>query len=56
MKTAEEISPLEALKLALPYVESIAGRVPTQPANVLKRNQATKDAIAIRTAIAALEA
>lgn len=57
MTSTEQTSTiLAALKLALPYVESIASRAPTQPANVLKRNQAEKDLRAIRAAIASFEA
>lgn len=47
---------LAALKLALPYVERVATSQPTQPANVLKRNQAARDVAVIRDAIAIAEA
>jgi len=46
---------LATLKLALPYVESIASRQPTTEANVRRQRQAAADAKAIRAAIAAVE-
>lgn len=42
------LTELEALKLALPYVESVAKRVDRSPRTI----KATKDAEAIRAAIA----
>lgn len=47
---------LTALKLALPYVESIASRQPTTLANTRRQRQAVEDAKKIRAAIAAVEA
>lgn len=46
---------LAVLKVALPLVERLASSSPTQPANVVRRNQAVKDRDAIRAAIAKAE-
>ncbi len=46
---------LNALKLALPYVDRIAGTRPTQPQGIMRRNQAVRDRVAIRAAIAKAE-
>lgn len=43
---------LEALKAAVPHLERLAGTCPTQPAGVMRRNQAAKDLATVRAAIA----
>lgn len=43
---------LNALRLALPYVERVAGTSPTQPAGVARQRAAAKDLKVIRAALA----
>lgn len=46
---------IEALKVALPYVERVAATAPTEPSRLHRRRQAAADAAMIRNLLAAVQ-
>lgn len=46
---------LNALRMAIPYIEKVASTSPTEPARIARQLRAAKDVTVIRTIIAKVE-